>query len=59
MAARSLDVLGEPALKQVKFLLLAHCTAGEVGEARDIVQTAHHEEIGVHSSEALQQAGGF
>jgi hypothetical protein len=49
----------ETALKSNKFLLIAHGTTEEVAKARDIIQTTHHVQIDLHSSEALQQAGAL
>jgi uncharacterized membrane protein len=39
----------ETALKSDKFLLVAHGTAEEAAKARDILQTTHPMEVGVHS----------
>jgi uncharacterized membrane protein len=47
----------ETALKSDKFLLLAHGTTAEVGKARDILQTTHPVEVGVHAAEREQFAG--
>ena len=41
----------ETALKSDKFLLVAHGTAEEVAKARDILQTTHPMEVGIHSPE--------
>ncbi len=38
----------ETAIKQDKFLLLAHGPAGEVTRARDIIHTTHPAEVGLH-----------
>jgi hypothetical protein len=38
----------ETAIKSDKYLLLAHGTAGEVARAKDIVQTTHPAELGLH-----------
>jgi len=40
----------ETALKSDKFLLLAHGTADEVAEAKDIIQTTHPVEVAVHAA---------
>ena len=40
----------EAALKSDKFLLLAHGTAGEVAQARDILRTTHPMEVTVHAA---------
>jgi uncharacterized membrane protein len=41
----------ESALKADKFILLAHGTAAEVAEARDIIQTTHPTELALHGTE--------
>ena len=46
----------EAALKSDKFLLLAHGTADEVAQARDILQTTHATEVAVHAAEREQPA---
>jgi uncharacterized membrane protein len=48
----------EAALKSDKFLLMAHGSAAEVARARDIMQTMHAVEVGVHAPERAQLAGG-
>ena len=47
----------ESALKSDKFLLLAHGTASEVANARDIIQTTRPVEVNVHTAERQQLAG--
>jgi Heat induced stress protein YflT domain len=47
----------ETALKTDKFLLVAHGTADDVTKARDILQTTHPAELGVHVGEAAEAAG--
>jgi hypothetical protein len=42
----------ETAIKGDKFLLLAHGTADEVTRAKDIIQTTHPAEIGLHDVKA-------
>ena len=46
----------EAALKSDKFLLLAHGTADEVAQAKDILQTTHPTEVAVHASQGRQLA---
>ncbi len=46
----------ETALKSDLFLLVAHGTAEEVAQARDILHATHPKDVGVHSSE-LEHAG--
>jgi uncharacterized membrane protein len=41
----------ESALKADKFILLAHGTAAEVAEARDIIQTTRPAELALHGTE--------
>ena len=41
----------ESALKADKFILLAHGTAAEVAEARDIIQTTRPTELALHGTE--------
>jgi hypothetical protein len=48
----------ETALKSDKFLLLAHGTAAEVANARDILQTTHPLEVELHGAERGQLVGG-
>ena len=38
----------ETAIKSDRFLLLAHGTAGEVTHAKDIIQTTHPAQVGLH-----------
>jgi hypothetical protein len=47
----------EAALKSDKFLLLAHGTAEEVANARDILQTTHPVEVAVHAQARQEFAG--
>jgi uncharacterized membrane protein len=46
----------ETAIKSDKFLLLAHGTAKEVADAKDILQTTHPVEVAVHTLEHAQHA---
>jgi hypothetical protein len=46
----------ETALKEDEFLLIAHGTAAEVAKAKDIIETAHPAELGMHSGEAVAVA---
>jgi uncharacterized membrane protein len=46
----------EAALKSDKFVLLAHGTADEVANAKDILQTTHPAEVAVHASQVRQLA---
>jgi uncharacterized membrane protein len=46
----------ELAIKSDKFLLLAHGSADEVAKARDIIQTTHPVEMGVHAAERQRGA---
>jgi len=46
----------EAALKADKFLLVAHGTAGEVAQARDILQNTHPLEIAVHAAQREEPA---
>ena len=43
----------ETALKTDQFLLIAHGTAAEVAKAKDIIETTHPAELGMHSGEAV------
>ncbi len=47
----------ETALKTDKFLLVAHGTADDVVKARDILQTTHPAELGVHVGQGAEAAG--
>jgi hypothetical protein len=46
----------ETALKTDKFLLVAHGTAEDVAKARNILQTTHPAELGVHVGERAKAA---
>ncbi len=46
----------ETALKTDQFLLIAHGTAAEVAKAKDIIETTHPAELGMHSGEAVAVA---
>jgi hypothetical protein len=46
----------EAALKADRFLLLAHGTAKEVADARDILQATHPSDLSVHAAEREQGA---
>ncbi len=43
----------ETALKTDQFVLIAHGTAAEVAKAKDIIETTHPAELGMHSGEAV------
>ena len=43
----------ETALRSDQFVLIAHGTAAEVAKAKDIIQTTHPAELGMHSGEAV------
>ncbi len=47
----------ETALKSDKFLLLAHGTAGEVADARDIILRTHPMECSIHAAKHEEFAG--
>jgi hypothetical protein len=42
----------ETALKTDRFLLIAHGTAAEVAKTKDIIETTHPAQLGMHSGEA-------
>ena len=46
----------ETALKTDQFLLIVHGTAAEVAKAKDIIETTHPAELGMHSGEAVTVA---
>lgn len=46
----------ETALKTDQFLLIAHGTAAEVAKAKDIIETTHPAEWGMHSGEEVAVA---
>ena len=43
----------ETALKTDQFLLIAHGTAAEVAKAKDIIETTHPAELGMHSGQQV------
>ena len=43
----------ETAIRSDQFVLIAHGTAAEVAQARDIIQTTHPAEVNMHSGEAV------
>ena len=47
----------ETALKSDKFLLLAHGTADEVAQAKNILQTTHPVEVALHAAKREELAG--
>ena len=46
----------ETALKTDQFLLIAHGTAAEVAQAKEIIETTHPSQLALHSSEAAAAA---
>ena len=46
----------ETALKTDQFLLIVHGTATEVARAKEIIETTHPAELGMHSGEAVTVA---
>jgi hypothetical protein len=46
----------ETALKTDQFLMIVHGTAAEVARAKDILETTHPAELGMHSGEAVTVA---
>ncbi len=46
----------ETALKTDQFLLIAHGTAAEVAKAKDIIETTHPAELGMHSGQEVAVA---
>ncbi len=46
----------EKALQTDQFLLIVHGTAAEVANAKEIIETTHPAELGVHSGEAVTAA---
>ena len=46
----------ESALKADKFIVLAHGTAAEVANARDIIQTTHPTEMTLHGTESAERS---
>jgi hypothetical protein len=46
----------QTALKTDQFLMIVHGTAAEVARAKDILETTHPAELGMHSGEAVTVA---
>jgi hypothetical protein len=46
----------ETALKTEQFLLIAHGTAAEVAKAKDIIETTHPAELGMHAGQQIAVA---
>jgi hypothetical protein len=46
----------ETALKTDQFLMIVHGTAAEVARAKDILETTHPAELGMHSGQAVTVA---